>query len=240
MTCEEVRAQLPDYVLGTLTETEEAAIRGHLRGCAGCREEAATLDEGVALFASSAHETEPPPELKDRVMAVLSEEWSETPPVQRRFSRALPRWPALAAAAVVVAALVVASLAQVHARGFREDALSYRQFLHTLGGKDVRVARLQPASSVELKGSVIVYDAEQGEQSWVMVLARAPGFPDPVIVSLETPGGRSIRIPFKLKFDEDGDAWSGFTTNANLSKFNRIVLITPEGRVVATGAVQQT
>jgi anti-sigma-K factor RskA len=239
VNCEEVRAQLPDYVLGTLTETEGAAIRRHLRGCAGCRQEAATLDEGVALFASSAHETEPPPELRDRVMDVLSEEWSETSRPQRRFSGALAGWPALAAAAVVVAALVVASLSQVQARGFREDALSYRQFLQTLGGKDVRVARLQPASSIELNGSVIVYDAEQGEQSWVMVLARAPGFADPVIVSLETPGGRSIRIPFKLKFDEDGDAWSGFTTNANLSKFNRIVLTTQAGRIVATGAVQE-
>jgi hypothetical protein len=241
MSCEEVRAQLPDYALGTLPEMEAAAVRRHLRGCAGCRSEAATLDEGVALFASSAHETEPPPELRDRVMTVLTEEWSEAAPRPRPVLRRLmARWPAMAAAAVLIAAVVVATMAQVNARGFREDALHYREFLHALGGEDVRVATLRPARMVTLKGSVIVYDAEPGEQSWVMVLARSPGFPDePVTVSLQTPGGRSIRIPFELEFEEDGDAWSGFTSSWDLSKFTRVVLTTPSGRVVATGSISE-
>jgi hypothetical protein len=238
MSCEEVRAQLPDYALGTLPEVEEAAVRRHLRGCAGCRSEAASLDEGVALFASSAHQTEPPPDLRDRIMTVLTEEWSDEPRSRRLVPRLMMRWPAMAAAAVVIAALVVATLSQVQTRGFRGDALHYREFLNALGGKEVRVARLRAVPSVTLEGRVIVYDAEHGEQSWVMVLARAPGFPDPVTVSLETAGGRSIRIPFKLKFGEDGDAWSGFTTSSDLSKFGRIVLTTPTGRVVATGVVR--
>jgi hypothetical protein len=240
MTCEEVRAQLPDFALGTLPEMETAAVRRHLRGCAGCRSEAVTLDEGVSLFASSAHETEPPPELRDRVMTVLSEEWSDTPRPKRLLPRLTTRWPAMAAAAVVIAAVVVASVAQVNAREFRADALDYREFLHALGGKDVRVAALRPVPMVTLDGSVIVYDAESGKQSWVMVLATAPGFPEePVTVSLQTTGGRSIRIPFTLKFGEDGDAWSGFTTSSDLSKFSRIVLTTESGRVVATGTIQQ-
>jgi anti-sigma-K factor RskA len=237
MSCDEVRAQLPDYTLGTLSETEAASIRRHLRGCSGCRTEAATLDEGLALFASSAHEAEPPPELRDRVMSVLTEEWSDSPRSRRLLPRLIARWPAMAAAAIVITALVLATVAQVQSRGFRTDALHYRGFLHALGGKDVRVARLDPARSVTMRGSVIVYDAEQGEQSWVMVLARAPGFTEEVTVSLETAGGRSINIPFKLKFGEDGDAWSGFTTSSDLSKFDRIVLTTPTGRVVATGTV---
>jgi len=240
MTCEGVRAQLPDYALGTLPEMEAVAVRRHLRGCAGCRSEAAMLDEGVSLFASSAHEAEPPPELRDRVMTVLSEEWSDTPRPQRLLPRLMTRWPAMAAAAVVIAAVVVASVAQVNAREFRADALHYREFLHALGGKDVRVAALRPAPMVTLDGSVIVYDAEPGKQSWVMVLATAPGFPDEAVtVSLQTAGGRSIRIPFTLKFGEDGDAWSGFTTSSDLSKFSRIILTTQSGRVVATGMVQQ-
>lgn len=239
MSCEETRAQLPDYALGTLSETEAAAVRRHLRGCAGCRSEAATLDEGVALFASSAHETEPPHELRDRVMAVLTEEWSDTSQPRRLLPRLMIRWPAMAAAALVIAVLVMATLAQIQARSLRADALHYREFLHALGGKDVRVAKLQPARSVTLEGSAIVYDAEHGEKSWILVLAQAPGFPDPVTVSLETPGGRSIRIPFELEFGEDGDAWTGFTTSSDLSRFDRIVLTTSAGRVVATGLVRQ-
>jgi len=34
MSCEEVREQLPDYSLGTLSDVESAALRRHLRGCA--------------------------------------------------------------------------------------------------------------------------------------------------------------------------------------------------------------
>src|SRR6266545_6546150 len=135
MSCDEVRAQLPDYALGTLAEIEAAAVRRHLRGCAGCRSEAATLDEGVALFASSAHEKEPPPELRDRVMTVLTEEWSETPSPQHLRPGVVSRWPAMAAAVIVIAAVAFAVVSQVNARGFRSDALSYRQFLHTLGGR---------------------------------------------------------------------------------------------------------
>lgn len=238
MSCEEVRAQLPDYALGTLPEMEEAAVRRHLRGCAGCRSEAATLDEGVALFGSSAHETEPPPELRDRVMAVLTEEWSDTPKPRRFLPRLVIRWPAMAAALVLVAALAFAAVVQMNARGFRDDAISYRQFLHALGGKDVRVATLRPSSSVTLDGAAIVYDAERGRQSWVLVLAQAPGFGDRLTVSLETAGGRSIRIPFPLRFDEHGEAWTGFTTNSDISNFRRIVLSTSSGRVVAAGVVQ--
>jgi hypothetical protein len=171
-------------------------------------------------------------------MAVLSEEWSESPQPRRLLPRLMARLPAMSAAVILIAAVVVAAVAQVGARGFREDALHYREFLETLGGKDVRVARLRPAAMVTLEGSVILYDAEHGEKSWVMVLAQAPGFPEePVTVSLQTPGGRSIRIPFELEFGEDGDAWTGFTTSTDLSRFSLIVLTAQSGRVVATGSI---
>jgi anti-sigma-K factor RskA len=236
MTCDEVRSQLPDYTLGTLPETEMAAVRRHLRGCAACRSDAATLDEGVALFARAAHEAEPPAELKDRVMTVLTEEWADSPQPHRVRPRLMTRWPAMAAAAIAVAALIVAALAQMNARGLHEDAVSYRAFLQALGGKEVRVARLHSTSSVTLDGSVILYDSERG-QSWVMVLARAPGLTDEVKVRLEAPHGHSIDVPFPLKFGEDGDAWSGFVTSSDLSSFNRVVLIASGGKVIGTGTV---
>lgn len=238
MTCEEVRLQLPDYALGTLPDDEMADVRRHLRGCAGCRSEAAALDEGLSLFASAAHEAEPPPELRDQVMAVLTEEWADTPRPLRVRRSLVARWPALAAAALVIAALTLASVSQMSASRFRDDALSYRTFLQALGGKEVRVATLLPATSIDMEGSAILYDSERG-QSWVMVLARAPGFTEELRVRLEAPNGRSIEVRFPLRFGEDGDAWSGFVTSSDLSRFNRVVLIAPDGRVVATGTVQQ-
>ncbi|MGH2556262.1 MAG: zf-HC2 domain-containing protein [Actinomycetota bacterium] len=240
MSCEEVRLQLPDYALGTLSEDEMSEVKRHLRGCAACRSEATTLDEGLSLFASAAHEADPPPELRDRVMAVLTEEWADAPRPQatRLRPRLVARWPALAAAVILITALTLAAVAQVNARGFRQDALSYRGFLQALGGKDVRVAKLLPATSIDMEGSAILYDSEQG-QSWVMVLARAPGFTQEVKVRLEAPNGRFIDVRFPLSFGDDGDAWSGFVTSSDLSRFNRVVLIAPGGRVVATGTVQQ-
>ena len=74
MSCEEVRAQLPDYTLGTLSETEVAGVRRHLRACTGCRSEARILDEGVAMFAGAAHAMDPPPDLKGVFASPASKE----------------------------------------------------------------------------------------------------------------------------------------------------------------------
>jgi hypothetical protein len=239
MSCEEVRAQLPDYALGTLSETESASVRRHLRSCAGCRSEASLLDEGVALFANSAHETEPPPELRDRIMSVLSEEWSDSPAERRFLPRVLGRWPAMVAAAAVIIALAVAAISQMQESGLRRDASSYRKFLHDLGGRDVRSGELKASPSVILEGSVVVYDAEHGHQSWVLVTARAPQLNEPVKVTIRSVDGRSIDLRFPLRFDEDGDGWTGFFTSTDLTKFNRVILAGQDGRVLATGTVRE-
>ena len=74
-TCERVRERLPEHVLGTLNEQDDATVRRHLRGCAGCRAEMSALGEGMASFARAVHDQPPPEELQDRVFAVLDEEW---------------------------------------------------------------------------------------------------------------------------------------------------------------------
>src|SRR5207253_10720202 len=144
MTCEEIREQLPDYSLGTLSDVEAASIRRHLRGCTACRADATKLDEGVALFTGVAHAMEPPPDLKDKVMSVLAEEWKEAPAPRVSIRHLGVRtWLAVAAVAVLLAgALTWGGIAQTNASHFHTDALSYRQFLHALGGQDVRTATL--------------------------------------------------------------------------------------------------
>src|SRR5947208_7718459 len=104
MRCEEVRELLPDHALGTLDEVQATSVRRHLRGCGACRSDALALDRGVAMFASAAHELEPPAELRQRVMDVLDEEWAETParPGRRSFRRMVP-WFAVAASVIALA-----------------------------------------------------------------------------------------------------------------------------------------
>ncbi len=237
MKCDEIRQFLPDHALGTLSETESAALRWHLRGCSSCRAEAAELDQGVALFAQAAHAAEPPSELRERVLAVLQEEWSETlAPAQRTRRRFALGWQAIAALLIVLAGVATwGGIAQGNASRFREDALSYRNFLGALGGKDVRVGRIVPSAGLTLDGNVVMYDSDHG-QSWVLVLARAPGFADKVTVSLEG-SGRSFKVPFPLAFDPDGEGWTGLVTAANLSGFDRVVLTDSRGSIIGTARI---
>ena len=232
MSCDEVRLSLPDYALGTLSETESPAVRRHVRGCSACRAEAADLDEGVALFARAAHQAEPPADLKGRVMTVLEEEWAETPAPPQRIRRFVVAWQAVAALVILLAGVATwAGVAQSNANRFRGDSLSYHAFLGALGGKDVRVGQLASIAGVTLDGNVILYDSDKG-QSWVLVLARAPGFAEPVTVTL-TGNGRTIKVPFPLEFDPDGEGWTGLVTSADISAFDQVLLTDPSGRVVA-------
>jgi putative zinc finger protein len=236
--CEESQQFLPDYALGTLSETESAAVRRHLRGCSACRAEAADLDEGVALFAGAAHAAEPPTELKDRVMAVLEEEWVDAPArplkVRGRFSVG---WQAVAALLVVLAGLAAwAGVAQSKANRFRQDANNYRAFLGALGGKDVRVGRLEASPGLALEGSAVMYDSDRG-QSWVLVLVRAPGLSGSASVTLQG-SGRTIELPFPLKFDPDGEGAAWLVTAADISHFDQVVLTDAREQVIARAHVR--
>jgi putative zinc finger protein len=236
VSCDEVRLSLPDYALGTLSETESVAVRRHLRGCSTCRAEAADLDEGVALFARAAHQAEPPAELKGRVMSVLEEEWAEAPAPHRKVRRLAVAWQAVAALVILLAGVAAwAGVAQSNANRFRGDSISYHAFLSALGGKDVRVGQLAPIAGMTLEGNVILYDSDKG-QSWVLVLARAPGFADPVTVSL-TGDGKTIKVPFPLEFDPDGEGWTGLVTSTDISGFDQVLLTDSSGRVIARADV---
>ena len=241
MNCDEVRQILPDYVLGGLSETEGAEVRRHLRGCASCRAETERLDEGLALFAGVAHSEEPPPDLEDRVMRVLEAEWAEEPaPVVthtvRRgatFSRKLVL--ALAAGLVLVAgSLAWGSVNQVRASHLQADATSLRRFLNTLGGKDVRVGPLSAARGSHMTGSVVMYDAKPGEQSWVLIIVRSPGYSGMAKVSLLSRRAAPIGLR-PVDVESDGDGWTALFTNSDLSDYLNIHISTPSGQLLAYG-----
>jgi len=243
MSCEEVRAQLPDYTLGTLSETEVAAVRRHLRACTGCRSEARILDEGVAMFAGAAHAMDPPPDLKARVMGVLAEEWTEAPHAKVRRPRSIVRWMALAAAIVALAgSLTWGAIEQRNAERFRadsatnrSDAASYRLFLHALGGRDVRVVTFVQRSDVVVDGSAVLYDSDKG-QSWVLVMARVPGYIGTLTVSLSSADGHTISVQ-PLHIDGEGDGSTWLVTSADISAFRTVTIRIPSGPVIASGTV---
>ena len=238
MTCEDVRERLPDHLLGTLVSADADAVAAHLRGCSACRAEAASLADGLAAFASAAHDREPPEDLAVRVRRVLQAEWSSasSAPSPRR-GRAAPWMAAAAAAIIALAASVGWGLSERHAAiSASAEGASYTNLLQTLGGKEFRAGRLTPAGGVTLDGSVVVYDSHE-DQSWAAVFVRAPGSTGQVTATLDALDGRTIRItPIKLQPDGDGSSW--IVTSADLTSFNHLTLRDAGGAVLATAQIQ--
>lgn len=238
-TCERVRERLPEHVLGTLEESDDLALRRHLRGCAGCRAEMGALDDGLASFAAAAHDAEPPGELQDRVRSTLQAEWRDAPPAQPPADARQGRLSWLAAAAAVLA-LVVAlgwGLAQTH----RADQLaasgdSYTRLLQILGGKEFRAGPLTPEPGRNVQGSVVIYDSHR-DQSWVAVFVEGAGMSGPATATLHAPDGRTVEL-WDLEFQKDGNGAAWLVTASDLSMFDRLTVTDPDGVPLASAQIE--
>ncbi len=236
MNCDQVRDLLPDHALATLPEPEEAAVRRHLRGCGPCRAEAASMDAGIAMLASATHVADPPPDLESRVLATLRDEWTEAPsPTVLRRTLSLPRMLVAATVVVIAGLLAWAITAQVVATSNADDAGSYRAFLSTVGGRELRAGTLEP--TIEgLSGSVVVYDSHKN-QSWVGIHLRTGQALEPLHATISAPDGRAVEFPFDLEVDEKGRGSTWLDTPEDLTEFTTITLTSSDGTVVATAHV---
>lgn len=220
MTCDEVREQLADHLLGTLQPDVDSAVRRHVRGCAACRADMATLADGVSTLAAASHDVTPPAELRPRVMAVLDEEWSD-PKRESPRTRVAPRAWRVAAAVTLGVVVAWAAIATITAFGLRDDAGRYRAFLDALGGEDVRAAEFDAVGPEEIEGDVVVYESERG-MSWVLVLVRAPGREEDAFVTMRA-GERRIDLR-PMEFGPGGDGSTWLVTSSDLTEFDTINL----------------
>ena len=72
MTHEQALDLAPAYVLGALEPAEEAAVREHLLSCPLSHDEFVDLGGVVSYLAESVEQVEPPPALRDRIMAAAA------------------------------------------------------------------------------------------------------------------------------------------------------------------------
>lgn len=235
-TCESVRERLPEHVLGTLDEADDATLRKHLRGCAGCRSDMDALDDGFASFTRAVHDAEPPPELEERVLATLQAEWNDAPAVAapRVPRRSWVSW--LVAAAALVA--LTLGLGWGLAQDRRADQLaasgdSYTTLLQILGGKEFRAGPLIPAPGRNVEGSVVAYDSHR-DQSWVAVFVQGAGLSGSGTATLHAPDGRTVDL-WDLDFQKDGNGASWIVTADDLSAFNRLTVTDADGKLLAWG-----
>jgi hypothetical protein len=236
VTCDEVRDLLPEHLLGTLEPASDRAVREHLRGCAACRAEADGLGDGLASFARAAHDREPPPELRERVLAVLEEESRDATPTADGGRRWVPIVGIAAAAAIVVATIGFAVSADRRADLAQAGAASYQRLLETLGGKEFRIGEITSDDRPEVEGSVVLYDSHQG-QSWGVVLVRAPGWSGIATATLEAPDGRTIEVG-ELRFADDGDAATWIVTGTSLEAYDHLTIVGGDGTELAGAAIE--
>jgi hypothetical protein len=218
VTCEQVREQLAEHLLGTLDESTDGEVRIHLRGCGSCRAELRAMADGVGTFAAAAHDVDPPGEMKQRVLATLDEEWSSVAPSRARSGR--PGRVALIAA--LAAALAWGAVATVLALRYEDAADTYETFLAQLGGENVRVGALRAQGAQDLQGSVVIYESKVG-QSWALVLCRAPGWEGTVNVTMLAGQDRRIDLrPMELGPGGEGSTW--LVTSSNLASYDTVNL----------------
>ena len=92
------------YALGALDDADRQAFVEHLAGCETCREELASLQDAAAALALAEEGPEPPPQLRDRLLAAVHREAEKVVPIRRRQWR-VPGAVALAAAACLALGL---------------------------------------------------------------------------------------------------------------------------------------
>ena len=82
-----------------------------------------------------------------------------------------------------------------------------------------------------------MYDSDV-EQSWVLVLVRAPGMTGDADVRLSSTSGKTIEM-HPLEFSAGGESSSWLVTSADLQSFDRVTITDASGRRIATADVQQ-
>jgi anti-sigma-K factor RskA len=110
---EEVEEMLAAYVLGALSPEERAQVEEHVAGCDRHTEAERELAKAAERLANLADEREPPPALRQRIMAAVSTASQLAPPTRPVLVPApalglFARWrPASRIAAFAVAALLI-------------------------------------------------------------------------------------------------------------------------------------
>jgi hypothetical protein len=117
------------------------------------------------------------------------------------------------------------------------DAASYTNLLRSLGGKEFSVGELHPTGGSSFDGQVLVYegDASKGWDSWAIVFVKAPGYVGDATATLIGADGGALALP-PLRVS-DGEAHSWIVTGDDLTGYDRLTITTPDGNVVATGAI---
>jgi hypothetical protein len=243
MTCDDVRELLPEHLLGILAAEPDAVVERHLRGCGACRQELARLEDGLAALAQATHDEEPPPELRERVLATLRDEREHEEGVVEPAGHG-SRTKVFGVAAAVALLVAFGSIAWGIGSAQRADRLvadagSYQHLLEVLGGEDFHVGTVHPAGDQEIGGQVLLYEGDRdgGWSSWGVLFVHAPGRTGEATATLLSEDGQTLELP-SLEF-EDGEAAAWIVVSEDLGRFDRLTLTAADGSLLATATIAE-
>ena len=180
------------YVLNAMEDTEAQRFEEHLARCDECQRELAAMQTVVEALPEAAPTRQAPPELRDRVMAVVradAEQASEQPTARRaRWPVARPRWVASAITAAAVAAIAVVLVVS----GGGGSGRTYVGVVHAPGAS---VSLRQSGSSAELRVSGI--PAPPSGRIYEVWLQRGTQAPAPTSTLFAITSG-SVKVPGNL------------------------------------------
>jgi anti-sigma-K factor RskA len=191
---DDLHSLVAPYALDALDEPEERSFEQHLALCDRCRKDLAGLREAAASLAYGAPPANPPPELKERILAQARSDRPNVLPLRRprNWTRPLAAAAAVAACAAVGLGIWAASLSG--SKGPFESVLSKpgAKLLPMGASGGVAVA---PSGEAVLAIAVPRAPAGKAYEAWVIRGGEAepaglfPGRPGTSILSL----GRRVR-----------------------------------------------
>jgi hypothetical protein len=189
MTCLEVRERLTEYALGLLTRVDATEVERHLEWCAGCRKEAAELEEGAARMALALPATAPAASLETRVVDRLRVASGRIAPGGRRRVRVLVA-STLAAALLAVGAMGWAVAERNQAQTLKQEVTEKQAQLNAFA----KALESFQGRARTLKANLAPAPGGRGGGS--AVIASAPGVVDFLFVDVLLPRAEG---PFRFQ-----------------------------------------
>lgn len=169
----DIHALAGAYALNAVDDIERAAFDRHIRQCAACAAEVTEFRETTARLVDETT-VEPPPKLRDSVLAAIARTPQERPRRADREPAAAPRWRRWTAAAAAAAVLAVGAGAATWAvadQRVREERALVARVESVLGAPDARLV-----SSVVAGGRVtLVVSASRDAAVAVLNGLASPG-----------------------------------------------------------------
>lgn len=202
--CEERRHDdLAAYALGALQGDEARELEAHLAGCAACSERLRWLEPAVDLMPASVEQLEPPPGIRQRLMAEVQSDLEAAgavaprhagAPVRRGWLERLrgyaPMRPAMAGLAVV--ALLLAGVGGYVLAGDEDGSATYTALPESPGIDATGTVEVGDGQGTLLVEGLPTLPEDQVYQAWVA--QNGETIPSSIFVT-RTDGSGSAAIP---------------------------------------------